>query len=104
VWVFVDNVRETLGLSPTDERPASARRLGIALGRVVAHEVVHTLAPRFPHTRRGLMREALGNLDLTGPARPSHDECRDVVRAALRVVAPRPLWPTALALPLLPRY
>ncbi len=104
VWVFVDNLRATLGLSATDERPASARRLGVALGRVIAHEVVHTLAPQFPHTRRGLMRDALDNLDLTGAARPAHDECREIVRAALKVVPSRVFSPTALALPLLPRY
>src|SRR5262245_6326301 len=50
VWVFVDNVRAALGLSESDERPTSARNLGTALGRVIAHEVVHSLAPQLPHS------------------------------------------------------
>jgi hypothetical protein len=104
VWVFVDNVRGALGLTETAAQPSSARRLATALGRVIAHEVVHTLAPQLPHTRHGLMRDTLDNLDLTGPVRPAHDECREVVREALRIGPPSLPPATAATLPFPPRY
>lgn len=43
------------------------RRLGIALGRVLAHELTHTIAPDCPHTRSGLMAERLSRRMLTEP-------------------------------------
>jgi len=49
-------------------RPGSqARRLGTALGRVLAHELVHTIAPECPHTNTGLMAERLSRRMLTAP-------------------------------------
>lgn len=44
-----------------------ARRLGVALGRVLAHELAHTIAPDCPHTRNGLMAERLSRRMLTAP-------------------------------------
>lgn len=46
---------------------SQSRRLGIALGRVLAHELVHTIAPECPHTRHGLMAERLSRRMLTAP-------------------------------------
>lgn len=43
------------------------RRLGIALGRVLAHELTHTIAPDCPHTKHGLMAERLSRRMLTAP-------------------------------------
>lgn len=43
------------------------RRLGVALGRVLAHELVHTIAPECPHTTHGLMAERLSRRMLTAP-------------------------------------
>ena len=46
---------------------SQSRRLGVALGRVLAHELVHTVAPECPHTRNGLMAERLSRRMLTAP-------------------------------------
>jgi hypothetical protein len=35
------------------------RRAATALGRVVAHEIVHALLPQLPHAERGIMAERL---------------------------------------------
>lgn len=43
------------------------RRLGIALGRVLAHELTHSIAPDCPHTQRGLMAAQLSRRMLTAP-------------------------------------
>jgi hypothetical protein len=48
----------------TGSRP---RQLGVALGRVLAHELTHTVAPECPHTRTGLMAERLSRRMLTAP-------------------------------------
>jgi len=53
---------------PSRRLPGSqSRRLGVALGRVLAHELVHTIAPECPHTRHGLMAERLSRRMLTAP-------------------------------------
>lgn len=46
---------------------SQARRLGVALGRVLAHELTHTIAPDCPHTESGLMAERLSRRMLTAP-------------------------------------
>jgi hypothetical protein len=62
VWIHVGSVRATLGFPPdfpTLDLPLKARRdLGVALGRVVAHEVVHVLVPSLEHGS-GLMSPTL---------------------------------------------
>ena len=51
----------------TKRRGAQPRRLGVALGRVLAHELTHTIAPECPHTKSGLMAERLSRRMLTAP-------------------------------------
>lgn len=46
---------------------AGAEALGTALGRVLAHELIHTVAPDCPHTRGGLMAAHLSRQALTAP-------------------------------------
>jgi hypothetical protein len=53
VWVYCSEVAGTLGLDP--RTPGSAPLLSQAVGRVVAHEIVHALAPALPHAVQGLM-------------------------------------------------
>ena len=48
-------------------RGLQSRRLGLALGRVRAHELPHTVAPDCPHTKSGLMAERLSRWMLTAP-------------------------------------
>ncbi len=47
--------------------PRDRRRLGVALGRVLAHEITHTIAPDCPHTATGLMAKRLSRRMLTAP-------------------------------------
>lgn len=91
VWVSVPNVRAILGLSPRG--PAigldliASRALGIALGRVVAHEVVHALVPWVSHGA-GLMSPSLSHAKLTAASASFGPEVAAAVRAALRGEAP----------------
>lgn len=69
IWVFLANVRWTLGLPARPKKTPSleeARAVGLALGRVVAHEVVHAIVPDEPHANTGLMEHALGKGYLLG--------------------------------------
>jgi len=52
-WVYCSSTALALGVDA--KKPLSALPLGRALGRVVAHEVVHMLAPAEPHRFEGLM-------------------------------------------------
>jgi hypothetical protein len=61
VWIFYAAIWDELGLRPeaAAHGPLSAKdvqRLGRALGRVVAHEVVHSYQTTHQHSREGLMR------------------------------------------------
>lgn len=102
IWIFVENVRRTLSLSMTEA--ISPRVLAIAVGRVIAHEIVHSLAPEFAHTKRGLMRHALDRNALVGSARPSHSKCVGAVRAALKLDVPVPPPADLVVLPFPPGY
>ena len=67
VWIHVVSERAVMGLeSPAiieELAPGSRRRLGVALGRVMAHEVVHAVAPSVVHGT-ALMSETLTRGDL----------------------------------------
>jgi hypothetical protein len=94
VWVHVPGVRLSLGLA----RPAGAGRdllamrlLAVAVGRVIAHEVVHALAPAIPHGT-GLMSATLTRRQLTARSIPFDPAIGLAVKAALRggLPVPRP--------------
>lgn len=53
------------GAAPGAGRPAV--ELGTALGRVLAHELLHTVAPDCPHTSHGIMAARLNRRMLTSP-------------------------------------
>ena len=53
------------GMAPGAGRPAA--ELGTALGRVLAHELLHTVAPDCPHTSHGLMAARFDRRTLTSP-------------------------------------
>jgi hypothetical protein len=62
VHVFVGHIRETLGLDPRANavlRPSERALLGRAIGRVIAHEIIHVYAPEHSHEVAGLMRPSL---------------------------------------------
>jgi hypothetical protein len=56
--VFLSGLERILGFRATSGeglRPAARQRLARTLGRVLAHEVVHVLAPELGHRTHGLM-------------------------------------------------
>lgn len=85
LWVHVPGVRASLGLGPRDaslaEFPARCR-VGVAIGRVIAHEVVHVVAPGVPHGR-GLMASRFSTRELTTGETPVEPEVALAVRTAL---------------------
>ena len=86
LWVRVPNVAAAVGAPSRPVRllpPEGLRAVGVALGRVVAHEVVHVLAPSLPHSS-GLMAGSLTRGQLTAPLIAVGHEATLAVRAALR--------------------
>jgi hypothetical protein len=87
VWVLVPGVRAVIGLSPHESaasmRPSDVRDLAFALGRVVAHETVHAVAPWVRHGA-GLMSARLTRRQLTAHTIPVELEVSLAVQAALR--------------------
>lgn len=86
LWVHVPSVRAAAGLRagvPGRADPLSARAFGVALGRVVAHELVHALAPSVPHGT-GLMSAKLTCRQLTAARLAVDPEVGRAVRAVLR--------------------
>jgi hypothetical protein len=85
-WVHAPSVRVALGLDPRRPVAFSALRdrhqLGVAIGRVIAHETVHALAPGVPHGV-GLMAPRLGRRDLVAKRLPVQPELGLALRAAL---------------------
>jgi len=85
-WISLPGVERTLGL-PERRRaprpPGSDRLLAQAVARVIAHELVHLLAPDLPHTRGGLMAPRLGRPFLTA----EHVALSPAVAAAVRSAA-----------------
>jgi len=75
VWVFQDNVRRALGLRREEKSAGAVEPLARALGRVVAHEIVHAIAPDTPHAREGLMRHAFDRNFLLGARAPIDASC-----------------------------
>ncbi len=62
VYIFITNVMRAIRLNPHQDRILSLlerRDLSRALGRVIAHEVVHAIAPSLQHTHEGLMSASL---------------------------------------------
>lgn len=87
VWVHVPGVRAVIGLPHRAAMvvlpPSSARALAFALGRVVAHETVHAVAPWVRHGA-GLMSATLTRRQLTGATIPVDLDVSLAVQAALR--------------------
>jgi hypothetical protein len=85
VWIHVPGVRQVLGMADVRRGALDlhdSHGLGVALGRVIAHEVVHALAPAVPHGE-GLMRSSLNRRDLCASSAPVTPELVAVVRRAL---------------------
>jgi hypothetical protein len=94
-WVYVPTVLATLELDPESVVTSfeAQRQLGVALGRVLAHEIVHAVAPAVEHAGTGLMRPRLNAFELVR-ARPVFE-----ADSAERIAAGARDWLTQGALP-----
>lgn len=86
VRVYVEPIVEVLSLRSAGQDRARVAR---AIGRVIAHEVIHIAAPLLGHSKRGLMAAVLTAKELVGP----RVQIDPNFRAALR--APEELGETA---------
>jgi hypothetical protein len=68
IFVFYPGVLRTLGYGKGDFSPRQLSELSLALARIVAHEVVHALAPEGGHSESGLMSGKLRRADLLSKA------------------------------------
>lgn len=93
VWVHVPTVCVAAGVGSRSTGPNrdlhAARQLGIALSRVIVHEVVHALAPSVPHGS-GLMAARLDQAMLTASSVRIDPEVALAVRFALQGALPSP--------------
>jgi hypothetical protein len=86
-WVYLTSVLWALGLQGRSGRSllaAEQEEVGRALGRVVAHEIVHVLAPELPHRGEGLMAGHLPRALLVCPRLSLSPREARAVRAGLR--------------------
>lgn len=98
VWIHVPSVRAAaLGSAPAGGRSdlGSLRPLGIALARVIAHEVVHVLAPALPHGR-GLMAARFDRALLGSASIPIGPEVALAIRTAQAIGEPEPRTPVTI--------
>jgi len=86
IWVYVPTVALALGLDleAVASSLAAQREVGMALGRVVAHEVVHALAPEVPHGGTSVMRPQLRALQLTSGRQALESDCAAALAAGAR--------------------
>ncbi len=90
VWLLLPNIKRAIGLDPTQVRPLTgldARLLARAVGRVVAHEVVHALAPGVSHASHGLMSDRLKRSALVAPRLALDADSARALFTALRLQA-----------------
>jgi hypothetical protein len=105
VWVFLKNVRWTLGHDLRRQRPRTegeAQELALAVARVVAHEVVHAIAPDEPHSRGGLMSHSLNRNYLLGRRLPVDAQCAASFLTRLAALLPPAPEAAAAALRTIP--
>ncbi|MGE0453217.1 MAG: hypothetical protein AB7O37_01445 [Vicinamibacteria bacterium] len=84
IWIYVPSVLRAAGLPAAAETLdlAQRRELGIALGRILVHEILHLLAPERPHTATGLMAARLGRTQLVEAAPRLDDGSRELLARA----------------------
>ena len=91
VWVFLKNVRWTLGHDLRKQRARTegeGQELALAVARVVAHEVVHAITPDEPHSRGGLMSHSLNRNYLLGRRLPVDAQCAAAFLTRLAALLP----------------
>jgi hypothetical protein len=83
-WVYLENLAWAMGV-PYDGPMTleQSSRLGRAIGRIVAHEVIHAVAPALGHARAGVMSARFNRNDLVSMYLPVDGATRRGVRAVL---------------------
>jgi hypothetical protein len=90
IWIYLPSVLRAAGLPTALEAldGLQRRELGIALGRVLVHEILHLGAPGRPHASAGLMAARLGRTQLVeSPAQLDAGSKELLVRAGGRLGA-----------------
>jgi hypothetical protein len=84
-WVYLDNLTWAMGVASVDGALTAeqAVRLGRAIGRIVAHEVIHAVAPGVEHARSGIMSARFDRRDLLAAHLPVDVGTRRMVQAFL---------------------
>ena len=84
-WVYLSAVLSALGLQVPGGRGRAREQeeIGRALGRVVAHEIVHVLVPDLPHGNAGLMTAHLSRARLVRGRASLSPRDADALHAAL---------------------
>jgi hypothetical protein len=90
VWLFLSSIRWTLHQRPGPlPSPTQQADLSLAIARVIAHEVVHAVAPSESHTPGGLMHGSLDRAFLVGPEAVVDSACAEAFLKGLgRLAAP----------------
>ena len=84
-WVYLENLTWALGMGAYDGPLTldQSSRLGRAIGRIVAHEVIHAVAPALGHARSGLMSPRFSRNDLLSVYLPVDGATRRGLSAVL---------------------
>jgi hypothetical protein len=83
LWAYVGDIRRVVDAGVAGR--SNRLQLSIAVGRVVAHEVAHLVAPLQPHAGEGLMSRMVDRSVLLQAEAPLDAECRAAIRSALAV-------------------
>ena len=86
-WVYLENLAWVMGV-PTHDGAMTVEqmmRLGRAIGRIVAHEVIHAVAPAVGHSRSGVMAARFDRSDLLSGRLAVDAATRRSVQAVLAV-------------------
>lgn len=87
IFIFHSVVKRALGHDEDRATPRLNAELARGMGRIVAHELVHVLAPKQRHSRTGLMAEKLTRKVLLGDTIVLDTRSRRVVLAAIEALA-----------------
>jgi hypothetical protein len=84
IWLYVGEVHQVLEAGGLRSTGAGAiRELSVAVGRVLAHEVAHVLAPGHPHSGQGLMARTVDRRTLSRAGEPLDEACLSAIRTAM---------------------
>lgn len=89
VFIFLSGIEGLLGHS-VQQRGGDVANAARLVGRVIAHEMVHVVAPRLDHTRDGLMQAQWGRAFAFRPRLPIGAEVSSALRTAFACPASPP--------------